>query len=105
MHGLNILGITRGISQRSTQLANTHRQGGFTHDRIGPHALEQFVFGDDVPGMVEQILEDGKGFGCNPQLVLTIPEGLIAPLNAEGAKFDSFRSHLPLALREILELS
>ena len=78
MHRLDKPWRTGLISQDATQLPNGHLEHRLTPRRLGPHGLQQGIFGDKLAGMSHQVTEERKRFGGQRQDLLVAPQTFVA---------------------------
>ena len=86
MHGLNELRCLGIIAQRAAQLSNTKFEHTISHNCVGPNRIQQLIFGHQLSGMGQQMLEDGKRFGFEGDGVLILPQLRIFSIKTKWAK-------------------
>jgi hypothetical protein len=79
----------RIVSEQLADLAHTDGQRRIADHDFGPHGLEEFFFGDQAPGAVGEVLQDGERLRPQTKLVRIAPDGLrqrIQPERTEGIR-------------------
>jgi hypothetical protein len=61
--GLNDVWPTCVIAHRLSDGTDDIRQGGITNILIGPHCLDQVMFGDDLTTVFEKVEQNLEDFG------------------------------------------
>jgi hypothetical protein len=80
MHRRDVARLPRIIAQGLAQLANTHRQHPLTHRRLGPHGVEECVFGHQLPRLADQTPQHGEGLGRKVDHLGVAPQVFAGPV-------------------------
>ena len=74
------------IPQGMPQLPDTPRECRLADRGLRPHSVHEVVLGHQLPGLRQQAAQHGKGFGCEPQHRVPVPQTLIRQDPGERAQ-------------------
>jgi hypothetical protein len=84
VHGLDAPRRPWMVPHRLANLAYTHRQRRLTHMGLGPHDLQKFVFGHQLPRMLCQVAQDSKRLVRQVERLRPTPQPLVSHVETKG---------------------
>ena len=86
MRGGNKLGGPHPIPEGLAQVGNADFQDHIAHGGLRPDGIQERCLRDELPGMLHEILQDGKRFGFQRDGHRVLPEAPIPRVETERAK-------------------
>jgi hypothetical protein len=89
-------GLSRVVPENGSNLGDVALQNLRLNVRLWPEGFEDLVVGHESPGVLDEILQHGKGLGCDKNALLgraiTTPEALVDGIEPERRKLSHRRT-------------
>src|SRR5215471_3607758 len=85
-HGLDDLNAFYAVSQGLAQLGDILRKGNFFYEYARPELLDEVVFGDQLPGILDKDDEGIKDLGCKGNPLSLARQQMLRRVQAEIGK-------------------
>ena len=72
------------IVESFPQLANRDLEDGVADKSLGPDGVQEFLFGDELAWMLEEIVQHGEGLGSQFYGLRSMPQTLVDQVEAKG---------------------